>query len=90
MDLNTVQEIQRAIDFLTPQQREELYLWFDQHHSRSVDAQPKTDRLADRSSVLAEMRALRSRVNPTPKTGLRVITFTMAVVDRVLSRVTIT
>ena len=67
MDLNTVQEIERAIDALTPQQREELYLWFDQHHSRPVDAQLKTDRLTDRSSVVAEMRALRSRVKPDPE-----------------------
>ncbi len=31
MGLNTVQEIERAISTLTPQELEELYVWFDQH-----------------------------------------------------------
>jgi hypothetical protein len=31
MSLNTVQEIERAISTLTPQELEELYGWFDQH-----------------------------------------------------------
>ena len=38
MQLNTVQEIERAIDALTPEQREELYLWLDRHHPRSKPA----------------------------------------------------
>ncbi len=39
--MNTVQEIERAIDALTPQQMEELYVWLDQHHLQPIDAQLK-------------------------------------------------
>jgi hypothetical protein len=41
MSLNTVQEIERAIDALTPHQREELYVWLDEHYLRSGDMQLK-------------------------------------------------
>ncbi|MDQ6707146.1 MAG: hypothetical protein M3Z85_14370 [Acidobacteriota bacterium] len=41
--MNTVQEIERAIDALTPQQVEELYDWLDQHHPQPIDAQLKAD-----------------------------------------------
>ena len=41
--MNTVQEIERAIDALTPQQMEELCVWIDQRHSQPVDAQLKAD-----------------------------------------------
>ena len=30
-----VQNIERAIDALTPRQREQLALWFEQHYPRS-------------------------------------------------------
>jgi hypothetical protein len=43
MHLNTVQEIERAIDALTPQQIEELYEWLDQRHPQPIDAQLKAD-----------------------------------------------
>ncbi len=43
MHLNTVQEIERAIDALTPQQIEELYVWLDQRHPQPIDAQLKAD-----------------------------------------------
>ena len=43
MQLNTVQEIERAIDALTPQQMEELFVWLDQHHPQAIDAQLKAD-----------------------------------------------
>jgi hypothetical protein len=43
MHLNTLQEIKRAIDALTPQQIEELYEWLDQRHPKPIDAQLKTD-----------------------------------------------
>jgi hypothetical protein len=43
MHLNTVQEIERAIDALTPQQMEELYAWLDQRHPQPIDAQLRTD-----------------------------------------------
>jgi hypothetical protein len=41
MDLHTVQQIEHAIDALTPEQREELYLWLDEHYLRSGDLQLK-------------------------------------------------
>jgi len=43
MRLDTVPEIERAIDALTPQQLEELCLWLDQHHPQPIDAQLKAD-----------------------------------------------
>lgn len=43
MRLNTVQEIERAIDALTPQQIEELYAWLDQRHPQLIDVQLKAD-----------------------------------------------
>jgi len=41
MNLNAVQEIERAIDALTPDQREELYVWLDEHYLQSGDMQLK-------------------------------------------------
>ena len=43
MDLKTVKEIERAIDALTPQQREELYQWFDKHYPQPMDELLKAD-----------------------------------------------
>lgn len=43
MQLNTLREIERAIDALTPQQREELSLWLDEHYPRPIDMQLKAD-----------------------------------------------
>jgi hypothetical protein len=43
MHLNSVQEIERAIDALTPEQIEELYVWLDQRHPQPIDAQLKAD-----------------------------------------------
>ncbi|HEY4046253.1 MAG TPA: hypothetical protein VGM27_05230 [Acidobacteriaceae bacterium] len=43
MNLNTVQEIERAIDALTPPQREELDQWLDQHYPQPIDEQLKAD-----------------------------------------------
>jgi predicted nucleotidyltransferase len=37
MNLNTVPEIERAIDALTPDQREELYVWLDEHYLQAGD-----------------------------------------------------
>lgn len=48
MGLNTVQEIERAIDALTPQQLEELYLWLEQHHPQPIDARVQSDLAAGR------------------------------------------
>ena len=41
MNLSTVPEIERAIDSLTPDQREELYAWLDEHYLQSGDMQLK-------------------------------------------------
>ena len=41
MNLNTVQEIERAIDALTPDQREQLYVWLDEHYLQSGEMQLK-------------------------------------------------
>jgi hypothetical protein len=62
MRLDTVQEIERAIDALTPQQMQELYVWLDQHHPQPIDAQLKTDldagRIDDRiNRALADHKA---------------------------------
>jgi hypothetical protein len=42
MNLNTVQEIERAIDSLSHLQREELYAWFEEHYLPQVDIELKT------------------------------------------------
>jgi hypothetical protein len=41
MGLNTLQEIERAIDALTPEQREELYIWLDRQYLQPPDIQLK-------------------------------------------------
>ena len=43
MGLNTVQEIERAIDALTQEELGELYSWLDQRHPQPIDAQLKAD-----------------------------------------------
>ena len=43
MNLNTVQEIERAIAALTREQREELCVWLEEHYSQPIDAQLKAD-----------------------------------------------
>jgi hypothetical protein len=62
MHLNTLREIERAIDALTPQQVEELYVWLDQRHPQPIDAQLKADldagRIDDRiNRALADHKA---------------------------------
>jgi hypothetical protein len=48
MSLNTVQEIQRAIEALTPPQLAELYAWLDQYDPQPIDARIQTDLAAGR------------------------------------------
>lgn len=48
MDLNTVQEIERAIAELTPQQLGELYAWLDQYDPQPIDARLQNDLAAGR------------------------------------------
>jgi hypothetical protein len=62
MHLNTLQEIERAIDALTPHQINELYEWLDQRHPQPIDAQLKADldagRIDDRiNRALADHKA---------------------------------
>ena len=48
MSLNTVQEIERAIEALTPQQLSELYAWLDQYDPQPIDARLQADLVAGR------------------------------------------
>lgn len=41
MGLTTIHDIERAIDALTPEQREELYQWLDEHYLQPSDVQLK-------------------------------------------------
>jgi len=43
MALRKVQEIERAIDALTPEELDELYLWLDRHHPQPIDARIESD-----------------------------------------------
>ena len=43
MGLNTVQEIERAIRALTPQELEELYSWLDQNCPHPIDTRIPSD-----------------------------------------------
>ena len=66
MPLSTVQEIERAIDALTPQQREELYQWLDHHYPQAIDEQLKADLDAGRmdnriNRALADQKAGRTQ-----------------------------
>jgi hypothetical protein len=46
--MNTVQEIERAIQALTPRELEELYSWLDQHFPQPIDARIQSDLAAGR------------------------------------------
>ena len=43
MDVKTVEDIERAIDALPPEQREQLSQWLDEPYPPSVDVQLKAD-----------------------------------------------
>jgi len=43
MSRNTIQEIERAIESLTPREIEELYVWLEQHRPPPIDARVLTD-----------------------------------------------
>ena len=64
---SSLQDIERAIDALTPQQREELSLWLDRQHPQAIDGQLEADlqsgRLDDRiNRAVADHQAERTRV----------------------------
>jgi hypothetical protein len=48
MGLNTIQEIERAIGALTPQELEELYSWLDQNCPQPIDSRLQSDLTAGR------------------------------------------
>ena len=48
MSINKVQEIERAIGTLTPQEVEELYVWLEQHFPQPIDARLQADLAAGR------------------------------------------
>jgi len=43
MNVNTIPEIERAIDALRPEELEDLHDWLDQRHPRRIDAQLASD-----------------------------------------------
>jgi len=62
MGLNTVQEIERAIDALTQEELGELYSWLDQRHPQPIDARVQSDLAAGRLDK-AIRRALEDEKN---------------------------
>ena len=62
MNLNTIQEIERAIGALTPREIEELYVWLDQHYPPPIDARLQSDLAAGRLDT-AIQRALDDEKN---------------------------
>lgn len=76
MNLNTVQEIEHAIDALTSDQREELYIWLDEHYLHAADVQLKA---ANRRGPLRRAHQpgycrSQGRKNRTPLAPIRPIT----------------
>ena len=41
--MNTIDQIEQAIESLTPGELEELYVWLDQHHPHPMDARISSD-----------------------------------------------
>ncbi len=63
--MNTVQEIERAIEALPPEQLEQLSVWFEERYSQTVDARLKADIEAGRfderiSRAIADHKAGRT------------------------------
>lgn len=48
MPLRTVQEIERAIKELNPQELEELYFWLDRNYQHPIDTRLESDLTAGR------------------------------------------
>ena len=48
MSLTTVQDIERAIEALTPPQLAELYAWLDEYDPQPIDARLQADLAAGR------------------------------------------
>lgn len=65
MQLETVGDIERAIEALSPEQREALHLWFDARFSNRENQDP-TDVERNETSVVAQLRTLRARIPSDP------------------------
>ena len=67
MNLNTVQEIESAIAALTPELREELYVWLDEHYSQAVDRglRPRSKRAGSMTASAARLPII-SPEEPNP------------------------
>jgi hypothetical protein len=66
MSLNSILEIELAIDALTEQQIDELYQWLDHRHPQRIDVQLKADLDAGRmderiSRALADRKSGNTR-----------------------------
>jgi len=48
MSLDTVADIERAIESLAPREVEELYAWLDEHYPQPIDARVQSDLAAGR------------------------------------------
>ncbi len=48
MSLNTIKEIERAIETLTLREVEELYVWLDEHYPQPIDTRVQSDLAAGR------------------------------------------
>ncbi len=48
MSLSSIEEIERAIGVLSPQELEQLYLWLDQHYPQPIDTRVQSDLAAGR------------------------------------------
>jgi hypothetical protein len=48
MALQSIHDIQRAIDALTEPELDELYSWLDEHHPQPIDARIQSDLAAGR------------------------------------------
>jgi len=66
MQSRTVADIERAIEALTPQQREALHVWFDTRFSNR-EIQTPTAVEPNPGSVVALLRTLRARIPSDPE-----------------------
>jgi hypothetical protein len=66
----TVKEIEGAIESLTPQEIQELYVWFEEHFPHPIDARLQSDLSAGRLDTTIQ-RALEDekngRLRPLPR-----------------------
>ncbi len=52
MSSSTVQEVERVIETLTPEELDELYQWLDRHRPLPIDARIQSDLAAGRLDKL--------------------------------------